>query len=128
MKKIESMEDLQQIQEEANREMQRKTSRGEIEVVVSLGSCGIAVGALDVLHIVEEEIKAHDLKDVTVSQTGCMGLCKHEPILQVIVGNTSKVTYGKVVPDVAKRIIREHIIEGGVVEEYIVDASLFPTI
>ena len=128
MKKIESMEDLQQIQDEANREMQRKTSRGEIEVVVSLGSCGIAVGALDVLHIVEEEIKAHDLKDVTVSQTGCMGLCKHEPILQVIVGNTSKVTYGKVVPDVAKRIIREHIIEGGVVEEYIVDASLFPTI
>ena len=128
MKKIESLEDLQQIQEEANREMQRKTSRGEIEVVVSLGSCGIAVGALDVLHIVEEEIKAHDLKDVTVSQTGCMGLCKHEPILQVIVGNTSKVTYGKVAPDVAKRIIREHIIEGGVVEEYIVDASLFPTI
>ena len=128
MKKIESMEDLQQIQDEANREMQRKTSRGEIEVVVSLGSCGIAVGALDVLHIVEEEINAHDLKDVTVSQTGCMGLCKHEPILQVIVGNTSKVTYGKVVPDVAKRIIREHIIEGGVVEEYIVDASLFPTI
>ena len=128
MKRIEDMEDLQQIQDEANREMQRKTSRGEIEVVVSLGSCGIAVGALDVLHIVEEEIKAHDLKDVTVSQTGCMGLCKHEPILQVIVGNTSKVTYGKVVPDVAKRIIREHIIEGGVVEEYIVDASLFPTI
>jgi NADP-reducing hydrogenase subunit HndB len=93
-----------------------------------MGSCGIAAGALDVLHEIENQIKAHNLKDIVVSQTGCIGLCKHEPILEVSMDDTPKVTYGKVVPELAKRIIREHILGGKVVEEFVIDATPFPTI
>jgi NADP-reducing hydrogenase subunit HndB len=128
MKKIQSLEDLQQSRDAELRERQQKASRGEVEVIVSLGSCGVAAGALDVLHTLQEQIRAHDLENITLSQTGCIGLCSYEPILEVIVGEAPKVTYGRVVPDAVKRIIREHVLEGKVVEEFAIDATPFPTI
>jgi NADP-reducing hydrogenase subunit HndB len=128
MKTIQSLEDLQRFREEIIEEKKHKASPGKIELVVSMGSCGIAAGALDVFHEIENQIKAHNLKDIIVSQTGCIGLCRHEPILAVIMGDTPKVTYGKVLPELVKHIIREHILAGKVVEEFVIDATPFPTI
>jgi NADP-reducing hydrogenase subunit HndB len=128
MKKIQSLEDLARFRQQVMEERQRHASPDRVELIVSLGSCGIAAGALDVLHAVQDEIKTHDLHDITVLQTGCIGLCSHEPILEVRIGDETKATYGKVAPDVVKRIIQEHILEGKVVEEFVVDTTPFPTI
>jgi len=128
MKTIQSLEDLKHFREAIIEERQRRAGPGRIELIVSMGSCGIAAGALEVLRELEHQISAHRLSDIVVSKTGCVGLCSHEPILEVIVGDTPKVTYGKVTPELIKIILREHILGGKVVEEFAIDATPFPTI
>ena len=78
-----------------------------------MATCGIAAGALDVLRALEDEINVYPLNDIVINQTGCIGLCTNEPILEVVVGDAPKVTYGKVVPDMVKHIVREHILDAG---------------
>jgi NADP-reducing hydrogenase subunit HndB len=128
MKKIRSLEDLNRFREEVIEEKQRKASSGEVQVVVSLGTCGIAAGALETLKAIQQQVKAEGLKHVSITQAGCIGLCKHEPILEVIVGDAPGVTYGRVTPEVAQRIVREHIMGSKVVKEFVIESIPFPTI
>ncbi|HUH98024.1 MAG TPA: (2Fe-2S) ferredoxin domain-containing protein [Anaerolineales bacterium] len=128
MKKIRSVQDLNQFREEIIEEQKRVASLGKARLVVGLGSCGIAVGALDVLHAIEAHVKADHLNEVIVSQTGCIGLCSLEPILEVTTGDGARVTYGKVTPAIVDRILREHVLGGKVVQEFVIDTTPFPTI
>ena len=128
MPKIISLDGLLRLKDELKEKRNQDAYRGITYVTVGMATCGIAAGALDVLRALEDEIKAHHLNDIVVTQTGCIGLCRHEPILEVVVGETPKVAYGKVVPDMVKRIVREHIIEGKAVEEFVIDTTAFPTI
>jgi NADP-reducing hydrogenase subunit HndB len=128
MARITSLDGLSRLKRELVENRHREASRVRAYVKVGIGTCGIAVGALDVLRTLNEEIKVQHLNDVVVSQTGCMGLCSHEPILEVVLGNTPKVAYGKVNPEKVKRIVREHIVHGITVEEFVIDATAFPTI
>ncbi len=121
MKKIQSLEDLNRFREEILESRQRQASSGSVRVIVGLGSCGIAVGALDTLRALQQQIDEQHLHRVIVSQTGCIGLCKYEPIVEVISANSSKVTYGRVTPEVARRILREHVLDGKVVEEFVIE-------
>ena len=128
MKKIKSLEDLHRFREEVIAERQRKVSAGEVQVIVSLGSCGIAAGALETLEAVQQQVKAHGLKNVTISHSGCIGLCQHEPIVEVIVGDSPGVTYGRVTPEVVQRIVQEDILDHRILEEYVIESVRFPTI
>ena len=128
MKKIQSLEDLQKFREQIIEEKRRRASAGKVELIVTLGSCGIAAGALDVLQAVKKQVKADHLDDALVSETGCIGLCHHEPILEVVIGDQPKVTYGRVTVDAVKRIVREHVLDGKVVQDLVIDATPFPTI
>jgi NADP-reducing hydrogenase subunit HndB len=128
MKTIRSLDDLKQFREEVLEAQKRKASLGNIQVHVSLGSCGIAAGALETLKAIQQQLESQKLKDVSISQTGCVGLCKSEPIIDVIIGTAPKVTYGKVTPEVARRIISEHILNGKVVEEFVIESIPFPSI
>ena len=128
MNKIQSLEDLQKFREQIIEEKRRKASAGKVELIVTLGSCGIGAGALDVLQAVKAQVKADHLDDALVSETGCIGLCHHEPILEVAIGDHPRVTYGHVTVDAVKRIVREHVLDGKVVEDYVIDATQFPTI
>jgi NADP-reducing hydrogenase subunit HndB len=128
MPKITSLEALSRLKVELVMKHNQEAYRGAVYVTVGMGTCGIAAGALDVFRALEEEIKAQHLSDVVISQTGCIGLCRHEPILEVLVGDAPKVAYGKVLPDMVKRIVQEHILEGKVVEEFVIDTTPFPTI
>ena len=128
MKTIRSLEDLKRFREEVIEDKRRKADLGNIEVIVSLGSCGIAAGALDTLKAIRQQIETDHLTDIIVSQTGCVGLCKHEPIVEIIAGDGSKMTYGRVTPEIVRRIFQEHILDGRVVEEYAIDTTPFPTI
>ena len=128
MTKIRSLEDLNRFREEVLKERQRKAGLGHIQIIVSLGSCGIAAGALDTLKAVQQMIESEKLKNVSISETGCIGLCKHEPILEVVAGDSPRITYGRVTPEVARRIIRGHVVDGKVVEEFVIESLPYPTI
>jgi NADP-reducing hydrogenase subunit HndB len=128
MKKIRSLEDLNRFREEVFAERQRKVSAGDIQVVVSVGACGIAAGALGTLKALQQQVKAEGLKNVTITQSGCIGLCKHEPIVEVIIGDSPGVTYGRVTPEVVQRIVQEDILNHRVVEEFVIESIRFPTI
>ena len=128
MKTIRSLEDLNRFREEVTEEKRHKAGLGHIQIIVSLGSCGIAAGALDTLHAVLQMVEDDKIKNVAVSQTGCVGLCKYEPLLEVIAGDAAGVRYGNVTPEAIKRIIREHVIGGKVVDEFVIESTPFPTI
>ncbi len=122
MKAIRSLEDLNRFRDEVMEAKKHQASQGKIQVIVSLGSCGIAAGALDTLKAVQQQVESNHLSQVLVSQTGCAGLCRYEPIVEVIAGEAPKVTYGRVTPEVAERILREHVAGGHIVEEFVVEA------
>ena len=91
----------------------------DIRVVVGMATCGIAAGARPVLATLVEEVNAAGLSDkVTVSQTGCIGICQYEPIVEVFEAGKDKVTYVKMTPEKAKRVVEEHLKGGNIVNEY----------
>jgi len=110
-------------------ETQHQTDSRELtQIKVGMASCGIAAGALEVFRALEEEIRTHDLHEIVLTQTGCLGLCRHEPIVEVTIGRAPKVAYGKVDAAAVKRIVQNHILEGRVVEEFVIDETPFPTL
>ena len=112
MPAIKSLEELKRVREEALAKKQMKAAPGNVQVIVAMGTCGIAAGARDTMKSVLNYIEAQNLSGVTVTQTGCIGMCEQEPILQVIVGDQAKVTYGKVNAEVAAQIMKQHVQDG----------------
>jgi len=101
----------------------RKEGHDAARVVVGMATCGIAAGARPVMLQFVEEIKKRNLEQVTVSQTGCIGMCRFEPMVDVILPGKEKVTYVKVTPEMVGRIVAEHIVNGRPVEEYTIGAA-----
>ena len=101
----------------------RKDHNDAARVVVGMATCGIAAGARPVMLQFVEEIKKRNLEHVTVSQTGCIGMCRLEPMVDVIMPGKEKVTYVKVKPEMVSRIVAEHIVNGRAVEEYTIGAA-----
>ncbi|MBE7048892.1 MAG: (2Fe-2S) ferredoxin domain-containing protein [Ruminococcaceae bacterium] len=94
-----------------------------IRIVVGMATCGIAAGARPVLNALVEEVGKRNLSHVTVAQTGCIGMCKFEPIIEVLVPNQEKVTYIKMTPEKALQVVSEHIVNGRVCKEYTIGAA-----
>jgi NADP-reducing hydrogenase subunit HndB len=117
MPTVKSLEDLKRIREEALKKRQIKEESGEIQIVV-----GIAAGARDTMKAILAFIEANALSGIVVRQTGNIGLDSWEPIVQVQKATEPKVTYGKVTPDVVNRIMQEHIIDGKIVEDYVIES------
>ena len=101
----------------------RKDDEDTARVVVGMATCGIAAGARPVMLGFMEELQKRGLSNVTVSQTGCIGMCRLEPMLDVIMPGKEKVTYVKVNPDMVSRIVAEHIVNGRPVQEYTIGAA-----
>jgi NADP-reducing hydrogenase subunit HndB len=120
MTSVKSLDDLKRIREEALEKRKVKATSGQAQVIVAMGTCGIAAGARDAMKAILDTIETDGLTGIIVTQTGCIGLCDREPIVQVVVGEQAKVTYGKVTPDVARRIMREHVVNGKVVEGHVI--------
>ncbi len=120
MPTIKSLDDLKRIREEALEKRKVKTASGQVQVIVGMGTCGIAAGARDAMKAILETIQNENLEGIIVTQTGCIGLCEKEPIVQVVVGDQPKVTYGKECTDVARQIMKEHVKNGNVLKEYVI--------
>lgn len=91
-------------------------------VVVGMATCGIAAGARPVLNKFLEEVQAKNLNNVMVTQTGCIGICRYEPIVEIIEGG-KKTTYIKMTPEKASKVVLEHLVNNKVVEEYTIGAA-----
>ncbi|MCR4707070.1 MAG: (2Fe-2S) ferredoxin domain-containing protein [Clostridiales bacterium] len=102
----------------------RKEDKDEsTRVVVGMATCGIAAGARPVMLAFVDEIGKRQLQHVTVSQTGCVGMCRLEPMVDVYVPGQEKVTYVHVKPDMVPRIVAEHVVNGRPVQEYTIGAA-----
>ena len=122
---MKSLAELQAIREKTlNRINLRKEDEAEAtRVVIGMATCGIAAGARPVMLAFMEEIQKRNLQHVTVSQTGCIGMCRYEPMLDVILPGQEKVTYIHVKPEMVPRIVTEHIVNGNPVVEYTIGAA-----
>ena len=94
-----------------------------IRVVVGMATCGIAAGARPVLAAMVEEVGKRGLAHVTVAQTGCIGMCKFEPIVEVHEPGKEKVTYIKMTPEKALKVVSEHLVNGRVCAEYTIGSE-----
>ena len=122
---MKSLAELQAIREKTlNRINLRKEEESDVtRVVIGMATCGIAAGARPVMLAFMEELQKRNLQHVTVSQTGCIGMCRYEPMLDVILPGQEKVTYIHVKPEMVPRIVAEHIVNGQPVEEYTIGAA-----
>lgn len=117
-----TLEELRKLREQQRSEMNRRDVEGkEVHIIVGMGTCGIAAGAKDALGGFLDAIKANDLHDVVVKQTGCMGLCYVEPTVEVKVPGMPDTIYGNVDAAVAKEIVESHVIQKTLVENHIHD-------
>jgi NADP-reducing hydrogenase subunit HndB len=119
---MKSIEELKAIKARMQAEINTRdiVDGADTRVVVGMATCGIAAGARPVLNAFLEEIQNKKLKGVKVTQTGCLGMCKLEPMVEVFVPGKEKVTYIKVTAEKVKKIVSDHIVNGKVVKEYVI--------
>ena len=120
---MKSLEELAKIRDRMKNKVALREGSGEVRVVVGMATCGIAAGARPVLNAFVEQVAEQNLGDkVTVTQTGCIGMCRFEPIVEVFEGDKERVTYVKVKPEMVPEIIKQHLIDGKPVTKYTIGA------
>ena len=118
---MKSLAELQAIKDRMKSKVILREGSGDVRVVVGMATCGIPAGARPVLNTFVEEVNTGALYEkVTVSQTGCIGLCQLEPIVEVYEAGKEKITYVKMTPEKAKVVVEKHLKGGNVVTEYTV--------
>ena len=116
---MKSLQELAEIREKMKSKVAVREGHNDVRVVVGMATCGIAAGARPVLNTLVEEVEKQGLTEkATVSQTGCIGICRLEPIVEVFEAGKEKVTYVKMTPEKAKQVVSEHIKGGKPVYEY----------
>lgn len=117
---MKSLDDLKKMREAALKKVEMREGGKDYRVVVGMATCGIAAGARPVLNRLVEEAAKHNY-NCTVTQTGCIGMCVYEPIVEVYEKDGAHTTYVHVNPEIAAKILEEHIGKGHVLEEYTVE-------
>ena len=98
----------------------RESDSNTIRVVVGMATCGISAGARPVLNAIVEELARENVAGVQVTQTGCIGICQYEPVVEVYEPGKEKVTYVKMTPEKAIRMVHHHLMNGEPVQDYII--------
>ena len=101
----------------------RENAEAGTRVLVGMATCGIAAGARPVLNAFVEEVAKRGLQDVMVTQTGCIGICQYAPVVEIVTPGHEKVTYVKMTPEKAVRVVNDHLVNGNVVSEYTIGAN-----
>ena len=116
---MKSLAELKAIRERMQGQVgMRSEDAAQTRVVVGMATCGIASGARPVLKALSDAVQEKKLSNVMVTQTGCIGLCKYEPIVEVMEPGKEKVTYVKMTPEKALEVVEQHLIRGQVVTDY----------
>ncbi len=119
---MKSLAELEEIRKRALEQISLRDDKEKIRVVVGMATCGIAAGARPVMNAFVEEINKRKLTNVSVTMTGCIGVCRLEPIVEVISPDGSKVTYVKMTPEKAVRVVTEHLVNGRVCADLTIGA------
>ena len=120
---MKSLAELQKIKARMQDKVVLREGSGDVRVVVGMATCGIAAGARPVLNEFVKDVNEEGLSDkVTVSQTGCIGICQYEPVVEIFEADKDKVTYVKMTADKAKEVVEKHLKGGSVVEQYTIGA------
>lgn len=120
---MKSIAELEAIRQKTLDQVNLRRDHEGTRVVVGMATCGIAAGARPVLNAFIDEASKRGLLDVTIAQTGCIGMCRLEPIVEVSYPGQDKVTYVKVTEDMVPRIVAEHVVNGRPVQEYTIGAA-----
>ena len=116
---MKSLEELAAIRDSMKNKVGiREDNEGNIRIIVGMATCGIAAGARPVLNEFLEEIERKNLRNVSVAQTGCIGICQYEPVVEVVEPGKEKVTYVKMTAEKVARVVNDHIVNGVPVAEY----------
>ena len=121
---MKSLADLKAIRDKMKNSVNlRESTENNVRVVVGMATCGIAAGARPVLNVFVEQVAEKNLENVTVTQTGCIGICQYEPVVEITAPGKEKVTYVKMTAEKAAEVVEKHLIGGKVVTEYTIGAS-----
>jgi NADP-reducing hydrogenase subunit HndB len=118
MPKLKSLSDLQALRQQLQKDIKARTDTATT-ITVGMGTCGIAAGAREVMHAILAELDARGI-DAHVTTVGCIGMCSREPLVDIQQGNEPRITYGNVTAGMVPRLIEEHLVQGSVVEEWVV--------
>ena len=116
---MKSLEDLKALREKLQSDIRVRENDGT-KIIIGMGTCGIAAGAREIMAAVLDELAARKLKNVQVQQTGCIGMCEKEVLVDVVRPGEPRITYGNVKPVDVKRIIADHVINGRIIEDLVV--------
>ncbi len=121
---MKSLAELQAIRDKVKKQIDIREEKGDsTRILVGMATCGIAAGARSVLNEFVDEIAKRGLNNVTVTQTGCIGICQYEPVVEVIVPGQEKVTYVKMTPEKVAKVVHNHIVNNNIVTEYTIGAN-----
>jgi NADP-reducing hydrogenase subunit HndB len=115
---MKSLEDLKKLREKLQADTKLRASDG-VKIIVGMGTCGIAAGAREVMAALMEEVQKRSLSDVVFQQTGCIGMCEKEVLVDVARPGEPRITYGNVKPADAGRLVAEHVVNGQIVKELV---------
>ena len=121
---MKSLDELKKLRDESLKKVDLRTDRVGTRIVVGMATCGIAAGARPVMTALLDEVQKRGLTDVTITQTGCIGVCRLEPLVEVYKEGEEKVTYVELTEEKARRIIAEHIVNGQIVTQFTIGANL----
>lgn len=121
---MKSLAELQALRDEMKNKIGvRHDDRDNTRVVIGMATCGIAAGARPVLQAFTEEVSKRGLANVTIAQTGCIGICQYEPVVEISVPGKDKVTYVKMTAEKAVQVVVEHLVNGNILSEYTIGAK-----
>lgn len=120
---MKSIAQLDEIRKKTQEQISLRSNTDGIRVVVGMATCGIAAGARPVMKAFMEEISKRNLQNVTVSMTGCVGVCRLEPVVEILEKDGSRVTYVKMTSEKAARVVAEHIVNGKVCLDLTIGAA-----
>lgn len=118
MPKLKSLEELRKLRQQLQGDIKARTETSTT-VTVGMGTCGIAAGARETMHAILAELEARNI-DAHVTTVGCIGMCSKEPLVDIQQGDEPRITYGNITPELVPRLIEEHLVQGSVVEEWVV--------
>ncbi len=118
MPRLNNFEELQGLRTRLQRDIKARTATNTT-ITVGMGTCGISAGAREVMQAILAELDARGI-EAHITTVGCIGMCSKEPLVDIQQGNEPRITYGNVNPKMAPRLIEEHLVQGGVVEEWVV--------
>jgi len=118
MPRLKSLDELRKLREQVQDEITTRVETGTT-IIIGMGTCGIAAGARDTMHAIINELHARDI-EANIKTVGCIGMCAREPLVDIEQAGQPRVTYGNITADRVSRLIGEHLVNGRIVEEWVV--------